>query len=78
MLCVPRRCQGIRGSGEGGAESIPDGLEDMPAVPPDGRAQQPVMAGERVTHGVRLTLPELSAALDVREKEGDDSGRQCR
>ena len=55
----------------GGAKGIADGLEDMAAVGFDGLAEQGVVVGEGETHGLGELLPELGAALDVGEQEGD-------
>lgn len=56
---------------EGGAERVPDNLEDVAAGQLDRLVEQPVMADQGALHRLGMLLPEPRAALDVREEEGD-------
>src|SRR5579871_1313864 len=67
----------IGGSGKGGTEGIADRFEDMAVMLGDGLFQQGVMAGKSCSHGFWILLPELGAALDVREEEGDGPSWQA-
>src|SRR5207249_6982274 len=71
-----RRRDGIMGCGKDGVESISHRLERVTAMGLDRMAQESIVAGERGVHGGRMLLPELGAALDVREEEGDRSCSQ--
>src|SRR5437763_457688 len=64
-----REC--VRRGGEGGAEGVADGLEDVAAVALDGGAEDPVVAAEGLAHLLRVVFPEACAPLDVGEEEGD-------
>ena len=69
------RLQGVGGGGVGGAERVPDGLEDD-APARDDALQYLVVAGEGVPHGLGLLLPQAGAALNVGKEEGDGARRQ--
>jgi len=61
---------------ESPAEGVPDDLEDVTAVGFDGLRKQGVVPGKRLRHGRGMLLPELRAALDIGEQEGDGSSRK--
>jgi hypothetical protein len=63
---------------EGGAEGVPDDLEDMAIVCLNGGAQNGVMACPQRLPGITLFLGEFGAALDVGEQEGDGAGGKIR
>lgn len=61
-------------AGERGKEGVAHGLEDEALVRLDGVAQDLVVTGEGDAHRRRFALPELGAALDIGQEEGDGSG----
>ena len=66
-LGCQRRAQRCRRGGEGGAEGVPDHLEDLAALRFDGRAQQGVVLRQGGSHRPGMPLPQLRAACDVGE-----------
>ena len=69
-----RQC-GVR-LGEGHAEGVADGLENVAAVAGKNLPQQLVMAPDCGTHGRGMLFPEPRAADDVGEDEGHGSLRR--
>ena len=63
---------------KGGAEGIPNDLEDISAVTFDRLAQYGMMARQRLGHNGRIMLPELRATLNIGEQESDSAGGPVR
>src|SRR5207249_1978435 len=59
-----------------GAEGISHCLENLTAARLDGVPERGIMASERTTHRLGLSLPEPCAALDIREQERDSPAGQ--
>ena len=57
-------------------EAVPSCGEDVAAVGLDGAAQDVVVPGKCLVHGLRVLLPKGSAPLEVGEHEGDCSSRR--
>jgi hypothetical protein len=72
--------QGVSGAGEDGEEAVSFAvfLDQRAAMLVDDFFRQGVVTGEGGAHRLRVFLPEPCAALDVRQQEGDGSGRQVR
>jgi hypothetical protein len=66
---------GIGSSFEGGVDTVPRRLEEISPALLDDPAQDLVVAGERLTHGCRMLLPQAARTFDVGEQEGDRSAR---
>src|SRR6266536_787403 len=71
-----RGLDGARRGGEGGAEGVACGLEDVPAARLDALPQQSIVARQRFGHRLALRLPEPSAALDIREQKRHRAARE--
>ena len=68
----------IAGADEDRVNAITNRLEDDPAVGSDPDCQDTVMTRKRSGHRLRVLLPELRAAFDIRETEGERASRECR
>ena len=75
-LGVERGGDGGRGGGKRGLHCVADRLEVDAAMGRDGRIQKREMALNGRRHCRPVPLPELGAALDVGEEEGDGAARQ--
>ena len=64
----------IAGVGERCVHAIAGRLHDDAMVALDRLAKDPVVAGKRRLHPLRLRFPQTAAAFDVGEKEGRDGG----
>ena len=78
MLGIDRRVQPMLGRVEGGAEGIPNNLEDIAAVSFDCLAQYGVMARQGLSHDIGELLPELRATLNIGKQESDCASRPVR
>ncbi|HEV8256080.1 MAG TPA: hypothetical protein VGR42_03810 [Casimicrobiaceae bacterium] len=61
---------------ERSAEAIADGLEHLPAVALNRRAQQSIVADQYLRHRVTVRFPQTRAAFDVGEQKRDVAGRK--
>ncbi len=73
------RLDGLACAGKGEVEAVALHLDLDPAVGRAGLAQEPTVGVERFDVALAAErLDELRRALDVREEEGDGSGRELR
>jgi len=59
---------------EGSAKRVTRRLEHVSTVRSDSFSQDAVMTSERGGHRIGVLLPQLGAALNISEKEGDCAG----
>jgi hypothetical protein len=68
------RSDGIIGTREGRAESVPDRLEHVAAMVDDRGPYDLVVPADRRLHRGAIPFPSFGAALDIREGERDGAG----
>jgi hypothetical protein len=64
-LSLGSRCHSLGGGRKCRTQGIAHRAEDLPAVGPDGLAQDGVVPFQGQAHGVRLMLPQAGAAFDI-------------
>jgi hypothetical protein len=76
LLGAKDGAESIPRCGEDGKYAVAEGFDEAAVVVLDGLLENGVVASEGSAHGVRVFIPEFSAAFDVGEEEGDGSGWQ--
>ncbi len=75
-LSMERGSQRVGRIGERRADSIAEGLKDMPATRRDRLLKNRIVACKRSGHRIRVLLPQPSTAHDVGKQESYDATRQ--
>ena len=70
-----RRADRVVSGREHGVEPVAGRLHDVPVTPPDGLAENLVVARERRLHGPRVLLPQTRRPVEIREEKRDRPGR---